>query len=201
MPGRKCAIICVLERGRTGTKTISLTQRSFFLWDLSTDGCWSFHLCKHPPIHLSFPAPSPSLRDPFCKHLVQCAKHSAWYWTWQGHARHGPCSHRVDSPVGKDIQAERKLPLTCLSSLPSWILSQNHWICCIVKCSKGLVWEETISGVRDQQPYSPVSSVICGPREPPACQHTTLMSNLLPAAKTLPSGPWTIIIHSGFHLC
>lgn len=31
--------------------------------------------------------------------------------------------------------------------LPSLlILSQNHRICCIVKCLKGLVWEETISG-------------------------------------------------------
>lgn len=40
--------------------------------------------------------------------------------------------------------------------LPSLlILSQNHWICCIVKCLKGLVWEEAISGSKGSAALQP----------------------------------------------
>lgn len=58
-----CYYLCARERGRTGTKTISLTRDLSFYGIFPLMAVGHFYLCKHPPIHLSFPAP-PSLRDP-----------------------------------------------------------------------------------------------------------------------------------------
>lgn len=119
-------------------------------------GSWHWRLsvispvwaCATQPFLLppSFGASLLSIHSCYCVWSTELGAELWW------HAGHGPCSHKAESPVGRDTQGKRRLPPTCLSSTPSGSFSRTtkceaQWSAC-----KSLPERKSFQGARGHRP-------------------------------------------------